>query len=257
MTCHIAHVSDLHFPAASPHQLVALADSLRALRPDCLVVSGDLTRRGARSEFAAAAKFLESVPGTKLVVPGNHDVPVPGMLARMIAPFARFDRYFPPGCVAENDEVLIVGLNTAMGTQWQLDWSLGNAVPQRVEAVAQILRTRRGNRLGIVACHHPLRAHPDDPRRSRTRGGEQALGILAEAGMDILLHGHLHRWSVMQVMKGTRRVTEICANTALSDRERHGGSGFNLLSVREGQPLLDRHVWDGQTYRALAGNFIP
>jgi 3',5'-cyclic AMP phosphodiesterase CpdA len=39
------------------------------------VVSGDITQKGLRGEFAAAAAWLERLPKPQITCPGNHDVP--------------------------------------------------------------------------------------------------------------------------------------------------------------------------------------
>ena len=54
----IAHLSDLHFGRVDSDMLDPLRASLEALRPDLVVVSGDLTQRAKLEQFQAARAFL-------------------------------------------------------------------------------------------------------------------------------------------------------------------------------------------------------
>jgi len=252
MVTRLVHVSDLHFPPRHPGQPEALAKSIVDPAPDIVAVTGDLTRNGTRAEFAAAAEFFARLPLRKLVVPGNHDIPVFNPLLRLLAPFSRFDRTFgnPYSPMLETPDVLVVGMNTAYGMRLGLDWSLGRVSPRRLARTVETLRSRKAGRLAIVACHHPLCPNPSDGQRSKTSGGPAAFEALAQAGMDILLHGHLHRAATRRHTVGGRAVFEICANTALSDRERGGGSGYNVITVDQGKWQLVTTGWQGGLYDA-------
>lgn len=248
MVTRIVHISDLHFPAADADQPAALAESILAAKPDLVVASGDLTRRGRRREYRAAAQFIASLPGQKLVVPGNHDVPF--VRQRFSRPFARFAKHFPdqPAFI-ETPDAVVVALNTAVGVRFSAwDWSLGVAPEERVAPVAALLRDHGKGRLGIVACHHPLRRHLLDARRSTTGRGREAFAELAEAGMRLLLHGHLHRSSRTCVEVNGMEACEVCANTALSDRERAGPAGYNIIDVRGGAWTLTVMRWQNRRY---------
>jgi hypothetical protein len=74
--------------------LLALAE---ALGPDLVVVSGDVP--SARpAEFAAAAAFLARLPDCpRLLVPGNHDLPLFDPVSRLLCPYRGFRRCFGDG----------------------------------------------------------------------------------------------------------------------------------------------------------------
>jgi 3',5'-cyclic AMP phosphodiesterase CpdA len=44
-------------------------------RPDITIITGDITREGAPTEFAAARKWVHRLASEFLIVPGNHDTP--------------------------------------------------------------------------------------------------------------------------------------------------------------------------------------
>ena len=88
----IVHLSDIHFGRIDPSTVQPLAAAIRRIAPapDLLAVSGDLTQRARRTEFAQAREFLDSLPFRRLVVPGNHDVPLYNVFTRFATPLARY-----------------------------------------------------------------------------------------------------------------------------------------------------------------------
>ncbi len=70
----IAHISDLHFGAEDPAVVAALAEELRADRPDLVAISGDLTMQARGAEFRDARQFMDGLGLPTLAVPGNHDL---------------------------------------------------------------------------------------------------------------------------------------------------------------------------------------
>jgi len=241
----IVHLSDLHCPARNEAQAGALVDSVKAAKPDIVAISGDLTRRGRRREFRVAADLVAQLPGRHLVVPGNHDVPVREIVMR---PFERFAGYFPDQpFYLETADVFLTGFNSALWSRFG-DWSLGAAPRLRTAPVEALIRERAGGRLAVVICHHPLRPHALDVRRSETARGPEAFAELAAAGMRLLLHGHLHRSSKSCVEAVGATVCELCANTALSDRERAGTAGYNIIDVADGDYGVTTAVWTGSAY---------
>lgn len=89
----IAQMSDLHFGRHDPTVMEDLLTSVNDNRPDLVALSGDFTQRARHAEFAEARRFLDRISQPKLVVPGNHDVPLYNMFARFLAPFAKYDHY--------------------------------------------------------------------------------------------------------------------------------------------------------------------
>src|SRR5690606_39266891 len=89
----IVHLSDIHFGRVDEALLEPLRNAVESAHPDLVVVSGDLTQRARRAQFRAAAAWLTTLPRPRLVVPGNHDVPLYDVVRRFVAPLARFRRY--------------------------------------------------------------------------------------------------------------------------------------------------------------------
>ena len=71
----IVHLSDFHFGWSEPALAQVLCSTIANLKPDLTVLSGDFVEHATRSEFEEARKFVREVPGPKIMVPGNHDLP--------------------------------------------------------------------------------------------------------------------------------------------------------------------------------------
>jgi len=82
----IVHLSDLHFGRSDPRLVEPLIKTIRDLNPNLIAVSGDLTQRARSHEFQEARAFLDSFPQPKIVVPGNHDVPLYNIYNRFFGP---------------------------------------------------------------------------------------------------------------------------------------------------------------------------
>ncbi len=84
----IAHLSDLHFGKEDPLAVEALVRDLDDTAPSLVAVSGDLTQRARPGEFAKARAFLAQLAAPRIVVPGNHDVPLFDVVRRFASPSA-------------------------------------------------------------------------------------------------------------------------------------------------------------------------
>ena len=111
----VVQISDLHFGRIDPRLPGPLADTIRRIAPDVVVVSGDLTQRARRAQFREAAEYLATLPKPQIVIPGNHDVPLYDVARRFLAPLTRFRRYIADEAFPTyiDDEIAVVGVNTA------------------------------------------------------------------------------------------------------------------------------------------------
>lgn len=89
----IVHISDIHFGMANGAVVDRLVEKINEIVPDLVVVSGDLTQRARKSQFAEARRFLDRLSFAQIVVPGNHDVPLYNVLRRFGTPLANYKRF--------------------------------------------------------------------------------------------------------------------------------------------------------------------
>ena len=246
----IAHVSDLHFGAEHPEVVEGLLRDLASVKPSLVVVSGDLTQRARRSEFIAARAFLHRISCRKLVVPGNHDIPLFDVLNRFLRPLVRFRRYIHEDVdpFLLTDGVAVMGLNTARSNTWK---------DGRISA-AQIdgLRTRFGpvppGVLKVLVTHHPFLPPPGDPSPPLVGRAMEALRAAEECGVDVLLAGHLHHGYTGDVRthhKGLRRAILVAqAGTATSHRVRNEPNSYNVILANPGALRFSLRRWDGGAF---------
>src|SRR5688572_23186994 len=114
----IVHLSDIHFGRVDARIVAPLVEAVRAVAPNLVAVSGDLTQRARRRQFQQARAFLDQLPPPLLVVPGNHDVPLYNLAARLLDPYGGYRRHIAEDLEPsyQDDEAIAVGLNSARST---------------------------------------------------------------------------------------------------------------------------------------------
>lgn len=175
---------------------MAVADA-RRLDVDGVVVAGDLTKDGTVSEYALADDLLSAAPTPTVVVPGNHDVDAEGAIESGTA-FAR--RYgceqYP--CTASLDGASVIGLDSTRPTSeangGRLDESSLPGIHQRPDPQ-------------IAVLHQPIAPLPDPfdgvlpEREYRLTDPERTADRLVDAGVDLVITGHLH-WPYAREYRG-------------------------------------------------------
>ncbi|GAA4330190.1 metallophosphoesterase family protein [Variovorax defluvii] len=222
MNC-LLHLSDPHFGTEQPTVARALAALVEAERPLAAVLSGDITQRATRGQFALARAFIDRLALPQLlVVPGNHDIPLIALATRALAPYARYRRAFGKELqpVVDAPDVLLVGVNTTR--RWR---HVNGAVSEAQAArVAQRLAGGRPGQLKIVVVHQPVAVTRQEDRKNLLIGREQAVRAWARAGADLVLGGHIHLPFVLPLHEVfdalDRRMWCVQAGTALSTRLR-------------------------------------
>jgi len=246
----VLQVSDMHFGTALPVVVEALLRLVHAQRPDLVVLSGDITQRARRSQFRAAGVFVESlaVPAT-LVLPGNHDIPLFNIVARLFAPYANYRRVF--GTVLEPEfesaDLLVVGVNTTR--PWR--HKDGEVAVKQIARVCGRLQQAHATQLRLVVTHQPIHVIRPEDECNILHGHREAVYAWASAGADLILGGHIHLPYVRPLRERfsdlPRPVWAVQAGTAVSSRVRHGApNSVNVIrytpAERPRHCLVER--WD-------------
>jgi 3',5'-cyclic AMP phosphodiesterase CpdA len=241
----IAHLSDIHFGRADERVVERLAAAVTGLAPDLVAISGDLTQRARSAEFERARAFLTALPSPWLVVPGNHDVPFFNVAARFLWPLNRYTRYISPdlGPVHQDEEMIVVGVNTARS--WA--WGEGRINEAQVDEIVRRLDDARPAQTRIVVTHHPFDLPPGVHEKRLLGRAKMAMQKLAGAGADLFLAGHLH---VSHIGHSAERY-RIEGHSALvvqagtvSMRSRGEAPSFNVLRIERPLITIERLVWD-------------
>jgi len=253
----VVHLSDLHFGRTDPRVVAALEETVMRLAPSVVVVSGDLTQRAKTAQFAEAQRFLASLPCPQVIVPGNHDVPLYNLVARLARPLARYRRLITPNLQPHvvREDLAVFGLNTTRS--WTVKGGLARA--SDVQRVSNALRGLGGSIVKMVVAHHPFGATSEDapPGLDPEHGPQDAaLTALTEAGADVFLTGHLHvsyaGQRAARFQAGGRTAIVLGAGTATSTRVRGEPNAFNVLRVTEARIAIERFDWS-----ASAAAFRP
>ena len=272
----LLQVSDPHFGTERAPVVAALENLVREQRPDVMLLSGDITQRATRAQFAAARRFIDRLALPALVaVPGNHDIPLFNLAARLLWPYARFAEAFGHDLEPrfENPEVLVLALNTTR--RWRhVDGALSAA---QIERVARRCEQAPAAQWRIVVVHQPLAVSRPQDVHNLLHGRDAAVRRWSAAGVDLVMGGHIHLPFVLplheQRVDLPRRLWAVQAGTAVSERVRaDAGNSVNLIRIGAGagtvgpggvaaaQPLqIERwdHVPAAQRFACVSVHRLP
>ena len=250
----LVHLSDLHFGRIAPGILDPLRETVERQEPDVIVVSGDLTQRARPWQFRAARAFLERLPGAKLVVPGNHDVPLYDLYQRFFRPLSRYRRHFAEAVEPEyvDDELAVLGVNTARSAVFKG----GRINARQIERVRARLCRLPPRITRIVVTHHPFDLPEPYAKRQLVGRAAMAMSAFARCGADLLLAGHLHASHAGHTAERYRipgfAALVVQAGTATSARGRGEANAFNVLRIAPGAITVERHAWDRNRFSHMA-----
>ena len=255
----LLHISDTHFGTEKPEVVKALLELAHAQRPGVIVLSGDITQRATRTQFTAAARFVAQLPRTPLVaIPGNHDIPLFNVLARLFNPYGHHCRVFGPELepVFESDRWLVQAVNTTR--RWR--HADGEVSLEQVDRVTQRLLHARPGQLRVVVTHQPVAVTLPQDETNLLHGRAHAVQCWSDAGADLILGGHIHLPFVEALRPHfaaiPRNLWAVQAGTAVSARTRsEAPNSVNLIRHSGTAPraaVVER--WD---HNAQTGRFEP
>ena len=234
----LLHVSDTHFGTERAPVVAALECLVREQRPDVMLLSGDITQRATRAQFAAARRFVDRLTLPALVaIPGNHDIPLFNLAARLLWPYARYARAFGQNLEPqfENPDVLVLGLNTTR--RWRhVDGALSAA---QIERVARRCEQAPAAQWRIVVVHQPMAVSRPQDAHNLLHGRDAAVRRWSSAGVNLVLGGHIHLPFVQPLHEQwaglPRPLWAVQAGTAVSTRVRaEAGNSVNLIRIDPG-----------------------
>ncbi|MEX0651204.1 MAG: metallophosphoesterase [Actinomycetota bacterium] len=230
----IAHISDPHVGSQFfvPNLMNRVIAELNEMRPDVVVVSGDLTAEGYRQEYKNWVAYAERIQAPMLTVPGNHDSRNVGYL--------HFEDLIGPRMWSHDVEgVRIVGidssepdLNEGKVGRVHYDW-----IRRQFEEPAQ---------LKVFVLHHHLLPIPGTGReRSTVMDAGDLLEVLIHAGVQVVLSGHKHVPYVWRL----ENMYVANAGTVSSLRVRgYTKPCYNVLEFDDGQVRILRRFPFGESH---------
>jgi len=235
-------------------RLRAVVDHVKALEPDHILISGDLTTTALATEFAAARHALEDLladPARVTVVPGNHDRYTTGSVRhrqfeRWFGEFAPSTTY--PWLRPLDADTSILGLDA---TRSHLSATGRLPAEQLARARALLADPARRPRRLIVACHYPLAAPPlyaTELTHKRMKNAAEVRDWLADVGPHLFCCGHVHAaWAFVP----HDLPNQLCLNAGaplLRDPTGLRPPGFLELTLHDQDISVIHHAWSGSEW---------
>jgi len=177
--------------------LEPLVGRVSALKPDAVLLSGDVTTTSLEDEFHDVARYLEPLSREipTVIVPGNHDkytfrsarkqrmgTHMGGMLPEVFPHIQRL-----------NDSWRLLGLDSA---QPQLLWSRGALGYEQMRDTEAFIKTLTKDDALVVLCHYPAKLPAGIPHSwGHALAEAKPLHdmLVASPARVLFIHGHIHK----------------------------------------------------------------
>jgi 3',5'-cyclic AMP phosphodiesterase CpdA len=247
----IIQVSDLHFGAILPTTLEPLLAFMHAAKPDLVIISGDLSQRASAAQCREAAAYLARMPMPRLVIPGNHDVPLYNLFRRFLSPLDEYERYISTDHAPSfiDGEIAVVGLNSARSVTIKG----GSLRAEQVSVAVDQLGHATAGQVRIVVTHHPFDIPVALSGVEVVDRAREAVQSFQQRDVDLFLTGHLHqihRAKASEYAPGYH-ATLLGAGTATSNRARGEPNSFFLFRIdhlrNDDQCIVaETHAWHAE-----------
>ncbi|MDX9786690.1 MAG: metallophosphoesterase [Desulfobacterales bacterium] len=226
--------------------LTILKKDLQQMKPNHVLITGDLTHLSLPAEFEKVEKWLQSLstPAQVTVIPGNHDAYVrtdwhqtfSGWLSYMISDTAYqthesvngLDDVFP--ILRVRGDIALIGVCTAYPCAPHL--ATGRMGVPQLKKLEKILKQAAAQNLfRIIAIHHPPITGMIS-RRKRLTDASALRRLLASYGAELVLHGHTHAtaYHTLPTPAGVIPVVGVPAASS-SDDTGSRGARYNVYQV--------------------------
>jgi 3',5'-cyclic AMP phosphodiesterase CpdA len=250
----LLQISDPHFGTDLAPVVAALEALARQQAPDIVLLSGDITQRARRTQFAAARAFVDRLaPAHLLSIPGNHDIALFNVFARAFYPYAHYSQYFGSDLEPsfQSEAILIQCVNTTRPHRHKD----GEISVEQIERVAQRLQQATEDQVRVVVTHQPVHVVTREDKSNLLHGFETAVRAWSQAGADLVVGGHIHLPHVRNLQTAIadlpRRLWSVQAGTAVSYRVRGGiPNSVNIFRIAKHTCAVER--WD---YESTASAF--
>ena len=242
-----------HYHVAAFEHMV---EDLNAQQIDHVLCTGDVTNLALEQEFVFARQHFDKLAGgpeNVTVIPGNHDAYVAegiGLFARIFDEYHRSD----PGWAGEDDvrwpfvrirgDLAIVGITTSRETAWFTAYGkVGDPQLQRLKKI--LTDDRLKGKARVVAIHHPPAGKAAMNRIRGLHDHEAFAKVIAEAGCDLIVHGHEHRdmTESLQGPAGPIPVRGVASGTYEHDKP-HRTARYRIFDIERGRITTDHvRVW--------------
>ena len=243
----LVQISDIHVGSLYNSSVFdKIVQEVNGMKPDAIIITGDLTDEGILPQFELARKELARFDCQELIViPGNHDYRHTGYLL--------YKKFFPSKQINDLDEVVVITLSTARPDRdegevgyRQLSW-MQKTIEEFEEKQKKI----------IIAMHHHLIAIPDTGTdKILILDAGDTLRACLESHVDLVLCGHKHRPWIWNL--GPLQIAY--AGTASTSRFRgFFQNSYNIINIKDADLTINLKIVGGKSIPLsdLVSNYKP
>ena len=269
MSIVIAHISDLHHPHCKNETWQSLTEYLKRKKPLLIVVTGDLTdhpwlwrQLQVKRKLVALAEVCKdgTASAQLLIIPGNHDYAFwgnfnfdCGIIFRSCFNWT-FREYKTDFYEVSNGELRILFF-CFDSNPYFARFAKGVVSKRQLRNFQRTVdELKRQDRAGFegafkvaVLHHHPLPIPYSEAAESFLvlKNAGEFIRFAAQAGINLLLHGHKHNAVISSinlgtVLSGKRKIAVVASGSTL--RRSDSENSMNLITFRTGLPTTVTQV---------------
>lgn len=189
----IAQISDLHAgePTFQSDVMAAIISRINRIKPDVVIVAGDLTAAGYEDEYVEAAEILSQIERPKLIIPGNHDSRNVGWVHFERFFGNRFSRHRQQFGAERAERLKATGFTVVGADSSEPDVNEGRVGRDRYRWI--VSQFSDSDDIKIFAIHHHLVSIPGTGReRNIVHDAGDLLSHLSNLDIDLVVSGHKH-----------------------------------------------------------------
>jgi len=229
----LVQLSDIHVGSQFQESVFEkVISEVNELKPDAILISGDLTNEGLIKEYEKCKKLISRFNCKKIItISGNHDYRNSGYLA--------FKKFFPFETINDlSSDIVLVTVGTARPDR--NEGEVGYRQNLWIERTMQKFK----DKVKILAMHHHLVGIPDtgSDRVTVIDAGDVLRTILA-TNVELVLCGHKHRPWIWNF----KNLAIVNAGTAASDRSRGlFENSYNIITIKDKKIQVDLKIVGGK-----------
>ncbi|MEM3089838.1 MAG: metallophosphoesterase family protein [Candidatus Nitrosotenuis sp.] len=232
----IVQLSDIHVGSQFQEAVFEkVIQEVNELKPDAVIVTGDLTNEGLAKEYEKAKKLLARLNTGKIIaISGNHDYRNTGYLL--------FKKHFPFETVNElGSDIVVVTIGTARPDRDE------GEVGYRQNLWLERTMKKYENKIKILAMHHHLIGIPDTgSARVEVIDAGDVLRTILSTKVNLVLCGHKHRPWIWNL----KELSIVNAGTAASERMRGlFENTYNIITIKNKKIHVDLKIVGGKRMR--------
>jgi Icc protein len=248
----VAQISDIHCGEVSfdASMMESAIEGINAMRPDLVVVAGDLTAAGYEWEFREAAQWLDRIEYPKVIIPGNHDSRNVGYLHFENYFGKRFYSHREPFDAERAERLRATGFTVVAVDSSEPDLNEGRVGREHYQWIKEQFYEQ--DDIKIFVIHHHLVSIPGTGReRNIITDAGDVLAELTQLDIDVVLSGHKHVpyfWGINGML--------VCNSGTAATRRVRGRTppSWNEIQVDASTVKTYLHYEDGRRELSLIFN---